>query len=55
LRLATALAAALGALLLRLQYFVVLPLFAVLAKRAALRERPGFVAARERPDLQSQY
>jgi hypothetical protein len=42
LRLATAVAGALGALLLVAQYFLVLPVFAVLAKRAARRERPGW-------------
>jgi hypothetical protein len=55
LRLAKALAAILGALLLRVQYFLVLPLFALLAKRAASRERAGFLPAREGPDLRSQY
>jgi hypothetical protein len=55
LRLATALAAVLGTLFLRLQYFIVLPPFAVLAKRAASREPPGFVPARANPDLTSQY
>src|SRR6266542_2102883 len=42
LRVATALAGALGTLVLLAQYFLVLPVFALLAKRAARRERPGF-------------
>jgi hypothetical protein len=55
LRLARACAAAMGALFLRLQYFLLLPPFALLAKRAASRERQGFVAARANPELTSQY
>jgi len=55
LRAAAALASVLGTLLLRLQYFVVLPLFALLARRAARREPPGFVAARRPSPLTSQY
>ena len=42
LRIATALAGAMGALLLIVQYFVFLPPFAWLAKRAARREQPGW-------------
>jgi rubrerythrin len=42
LRVATAIAAVMGACLLVVQYFVVLPLFALLAKRAARREPIGF-------------
>jgi len=55
LRLATALASALGTVILALQYFLVLPLFAFLARRAARRERPGFQPARGAPRLESQY
>ena len=56
LRLATALAGVLGGLLLVVQYFVVLPLFALLAKRAARRENEGWVARSEkRSNLTSQY
>jgi rubrerythrin len=58
LRVAAALAGALGALVLVAQYFVVLPVFALLAKRAAGRERPGWTARAprgERPSLRSQY
>jgi len=55
LRAAAALAAVLGTLLLRVQYFVVLPLFAVLARRAARRESAGFAAARRPSALTSQY
>jgi hypothetical protein len=42
LRLATGLAGILGAMLLTIQYFVLLPPFAWLAKRAARRERSGW-------------
>lgn len=55
LRLATALASVLGTLLLRLQYFVVLPPFALLARRAARREPAGFIAARASAPFTSQY
>lgn len=55
LRCATALAAAMGAVLLTVQYFALLPIFAMLAKRAARREPRGLVPARPCPRLQSQY
>lgn len=42
LRLATGLAGILGSMLLTIQYFVLLPPFAWLAKRAAQRERSGW-------------
>ena len=42
LRLATALACAIGELLLTLQYFIVLPLFALFAKRSQRNERTGW-------------
>src|SRR5437763_5893737 len=42
LRLATAIAGVLGSILLIIQYFVLLPLFAWLAKRAERREIPGW-------------
>ena len=42
LRMATALADAMGTLILTIQYFIVLPPFAWLAKRAARRELPGW-------------
>jgi len=55
LRIATALASVLGTLMLAIQYFVVLPFFAVLAKRAARREPEGFSASRARVALEGQY
>jgi len=58
LRVATTLAGALGTLVLLAQYFLVLPVFALLAKRAARRERPGWSepVRRDGPAaLQSQY
>jgi hypothetical protein len=55
LRVAAAVAAVLGAVLLGVQYFVVLPPFVLLARRAQRRERPGFVPARPRSPPTSQY
>ncbi len=58
LRLATAIAGVLGTFLLLAQYFLFLPIFALLAKRAARRERPGWSepVRREGPAaLRSQY
>ena len=55
LRVAAALAGVIGTLLLRVQYFVLLPPFVFLARRAARREPPGFAASRALPDAGSQY
>ena len=55
LRIATAIASVLGTLLLAIQYFVILPLFAVLAKRAARREPEGFSVSRSGVALEGQY
>lgn len=58
LRLAAAIAGLLGAVVLTAQYFLILPVFALLARRAARRERPGWSAPtrREGPAaLRSQY
>jgi hypothetical protein len=56
LRLATALAGVLGGLVLVVQYFAVLPLFALLAKRAARSEPQGWALRTEkRSSLASQY
>lgn len=57
LRLATSVAGILGSTLLTIQYFVLLPPFAWLAKRAARRERPGWtLVSPERSDsLDKQY
>jgi rubrerythrin len=55
LRLAAALASVLGTLLVRVQYFVVLPPFALLARRAARREPLGFIPARQPTPFSSQY
>jgi hypothetical protein len=57
LRLATAIAGVLGSILLIIQYFVLLPLFAWLAKRAERREIPGWsiVSPEGSGSLQSQY
>ena len=51
LRVASALAALLGSAVLTAQYFVVLPLFAMLARR----EPEGFHAARAEPPLRGQF
>jgi len=55
LRVAAALASILGTLFLRLQYSVVLPPFALLARRAARREPLGFIPARRSAAFSSQY
>jgi hypothetical protein len=57
LRLATGIAAILGSMLLTIQYFVLLPPFAWLAKRAARRERSGWtmVSPERRDSLDRQY
>jgi rubrerythrin len=55
LRMASALASGLGTVLLGIQYFVLLPPFAILAKRAARRDRPGFCASRSPTPLNRQY
>ncbi len=57
LRVAAAVANVLGGVFLTLQYFIVLPLFALLAKRAARREAPGWRDARRQgpASLRAQY
>jgi len=55
LRLATGLAGLFGALILTIQYFVLLPPFAWLAKRAARREAPGWAAVPRNDSLKTQY
>jgi len=57
LRIASAIAGVIGGAILTIQYFVVLPLFAWLAKRAALRDAEGWTAiAPSRNDsLRRQY
>ena len=45
LRVASGVAGVIGTLLITVQYFVLMPLFAWLAKRAARRERPGWAVA----------
>jgi len=57
LRLASALAGAIGGVLLTIYYFVVLPPFAWLAKRAAKREHAGWtpVSPERNNSLRRQY
>ena len=55
LRLALVVAGFMGGLVLLAQYFVVLPLFALLAKRAQRREPVGWVLAPARARWTSQY
>jgi len=55
LRIATAIANVMGGVVLTVQYFVVLPLFALMAKRAARRLPSGWTAARRGSSLGSQY
>lgn len=55
LRIASALASVIGGVMLTAQYFIVLPLFALLAKREARREPLGFSQCRPPRRLESQY
>ncbi|HYY53148.1 MAG TPA: ferritin-like domain-containing protein [Myxococcales bacterium] len=55
LRLASGIAAMFGHLLLLLQYFLLLPPFAILAKRAARSEPAGLAPVRRPVSLKSQY
>jgi len=57
LRAMSAVAGVMGTILLTLQYFILLPPFAFLAKRAARREPPGWVAIPQEQErtLRSQY
>jgi len=57
LRAASAIAGVMGTLILTLQYFILLPPFAFLAKRAQRREPQGWVAVppESEPKLESQY
>ena len=55
LRAAAALAAVFGHLLLALQYFLLLPAFALLARRAARKEGEGLSASRHPTPMTSQY
>ena len=57
LRLATALAGAIGSLILTIQYFIVIPPFAWLAKRAARREVDGWyaISSERNGSLRRQY
>jgi len=55
LRVASALASLLGTAMLAVQYFLILPVFAGLARRSARREKEGFVPARAAAALERQY
>jgi len=55
LRIAAAVAGLLGTMILLLQYALLLPLFALLAKRYARREPQGWSPARSSTPLRSQY
>ncbi len=58
LRVATALAGVIGGVLLTIQYFILLPPFALLAKRAHRREQPGWTPIapeRNTASLKRQY
>jgi hypothetical protein len=56
LRIAVGLAGVMGAVILTLQYFILLPVFAWGAKRAARREPQGWTATAPKPhDLKAQY
>jgi hypothetical protein len=55
LRLAVAIAGAMGTVLLTLQYFILLPVFAWAAKRAARREPEGWATPSPERDLRGQF
>jgi hypothetical protein len=55
LRTAAAIASVMGAVVLTVQYFVLLPVFALAAKRSASRERGGWLDSRPAGTLRSQY
>jgi rubrerythrin len=55
IRIATALASLISAAVLLVQYFIILPPFALLAKRSARSEAHGFRPAARRTSLKSQY
>lgn len=56
LRISTAIAGVMGAVMLLVQYFVLLPPFAFLAKRSAKREREGWTLPSGKPrSASSQY
>src|SRR6266542_3470161 len=55
LRVASALAGLLGTVMLAIQYFLILPVFALLAMRAARREPEGFFPSRATVALERQY
>ncbi len=55
LRLAASLATAIGSVLLIVQYFVIVPLFALLARRAARREPAGWAPVRHPTSPTSPY
>jgi rubrerythrin len=55
LRAASAIAGMIGTVILTVQYFILLPPFALLAKRAAHREPAGWVPAAPERSLESQY
>jgi hypothetical protein len=57
LRFATALAGLIGGIVLSLQYFLLLPLFAWAAQRAARKEPPGWsvISPHRNSDLKGQY
>lgn len=55
LRLSSAVAGVMGAVILFAQYFLLLPVFALFAKRAARRQAPGWSLPAGRTSLTSQY
>lgn len=55
LRVMSAIAGVMGAVILTLQYFILLPPFAFIAKRAARREPEGWTQAAPERSLKSQY
>jgi rubrerythrin len=55
LRIASAVANVMGSVVLAVQYFLILPIFALMAKRSAKKELPGWAPSHESKSLRSQY
>jgi len=56
LRIASAIANVMGGIVLAVQYFLILPIFALMAKRSAKKELPGWIDSHESSkSLRSQY
>jgi rubrerythrin len=55
LRIAVAIGGAMGSIILTLQYFILMPVFALIVKRSERGEPEGWSPARDRKDMKGQY